>query len=104
MKLKKIVIDIDNTICEEKTTFERCLAKPIHGSISTINQLFDSGHQIIFYTARGWAEYNMTKDWLDKHGFKYHILMCGKPIYDIWIDDRAIQFTSWNKINDILCS
>lgn len=94
----KIVIDMDGTICEEVPTFEKALSKPIKGAVDKINKLYDNGHFITIYTARGWAEFRMTEAWLEAHGIKYHVLMCGKPIYDLWIDDRAIRFKSWDKI------
>ena len=101
MKNKKIVIDIDGTICEEKPTFEKCLAKVKPGAEEFIKKL-KLNNFIILYTARSWSEYNMTKDWLDKHNIQYDLLMCGKPTYDVWIDDRAIQFTDWDSIESKL--
>ena len=32
----------------------------------------------------------MTVDWLQRHGVRYHQLFMGKPVGDLWIDDRAI--------------
>jgi hydroxymethylpyrimidine pyrophosphatase-like HAD family hydrolase len=96
----KIVFDIDGTICEEHPTFEKCMASVIPGALEMVNKCYDIGDTIIFYTGRGWAEYNMTKDWLDRNGFKYHQLICGKPLYDIWYDDRS-KIPNYLK-NDIL--
>ncbi len=93
----KIAIDIDGTICEERGTFERCLAQPIPKSREVVNQLHEEGHTIIFFTARGWAEYNATVEWLNRHGFKYDMLICGKVHYDIFIDDRS-ELPNWNYI------
>jgi hydroxymethylpyrimidine pyrophosphatase-like HAD family hydrolase len=92
-----VVFDIDGTIAEETPTFERCLASPIEGAKEKMNILYDTGVTIIIYTARGWAEYKMTKRWLDDNGFKYHQLIMGKPIYDVWYDDRA-QLPTWKKL------
>jgi histidinol phosphatase-like enzyme len=89
--MKIFVFDLDGTICSEKPTFEKSLAEPIYGIITKINKLFDEGNHIIIYSARGWQEYNMTKYWLDSNSVKYHQLICGKPIYDYWIDDRSIH-------------
>jgi uncharacterized HAD superfamily protein len=94
----KIVVDLDGTICEEMPTFEKALAKPKKRAIRYLNSLSKKGHFIIIYTARGWAEYNMTYSWLNEHSIPFDVLMMGKPIYDIWIDDRAIKFTSWDNI------
>ncbi len=97
MKSKVIFIDVDGTICTEEKTFERPLAKPLAGAVEKVNQLYEKGHTIIFWTSRGWEQYKVTKDWLDKHGFKFHQLLMGKPIGDIFIDDRAKRFEGWNK-------
>lgn len=99
MKYKKrIVIDIDGTICDEMPVFEKSISLPKKGSVNFIKKLFNEKYFIILYTSRGWNEYNITKYWLDKYDIKYHILLCGKPIYDIWIDDKAINFYSWDKV------
>lgn len=91
-------IDMDGVICEERTTFERSLAKPIDGSVEAIKRLKEKGHFIIIYTSRGWQEYPATKEWLDRYGVPYDLLLLGKPIYDIYIDDRAVHFTDWSGI------
>ena len=97
MKSKVIMIDIDGTVCSEEKTFERVLALPLEGAVNSVNELFKAGNTIIFWTARGWEQYRITKHWLDSHGFLYHQLLMGKPIVDLFIDDRARQFVGWNK-------
>lgn len=94
----QIILDLDGTICTEEKTYSRSLAKPIEGSIESINALYEAGHTIIIYSARTWMEYEMTIDWLKRHNVKFHQLIMGKPIGDIWIDDRALRFTNWNDI------
>ena len=94
----QIIIDIDGTICTEEKTYSRSLAKPLRDAVSSVNALYDKGHTIIFYTARTWMEFEMTTHWLKKNGFKYHQLVMGKPIGDIWIDDRALPFTNWEEV------
>ena len=98
----RLVIDIDGTICTEERQFSRPLAKPIFKAAETINRLKDDGHTIILYSARTWAEYEMTVEWLSKYEIKYDQLILGKPIGDFWIDDRAIEFSSWEKIEERL--
>ena len=98
----QIIIDIDGTICTEERTYSRSLAIPLKDAVFSVNALYDKGHTIIFYTARTWMEFEMTTDWLEKNGFKYHQLVMGKPIGDIWIDDRALAFTNWEEINLVL--
>lgn len=95
----QIIIDMDGTICTEEKTYSRCLAKPKEGAIETINKLYDQGHTIIIYSARTWMEFEMTSAWLLEHQIKYHQLVMGKPIGDVWIDDRALTFRdNWEEI------
>ncbi len=98
MKTTTLVFDLDGVICEERPTFERALAKPIAGSREIINLLYSRGYKILIYTGRGWAEYEMTKDWLVKNGILFHQLIMGKPVGDVWIDDRAIEFKDWEDV------
>jgi hypothetical protein len=94
----QIIIDIDGTICTEERTYSRSMAKPLPGAIEGVNKLYDEGNTIVFFSARTWMEFEMTTDWLKKHGFKYHQLVLGKPIGDVWIDDRALSFNNWDSI------
>ena len=94
----RFIIDLDGTICTEEKTFSRSLAKPIQGAKDYINKLFEGGHTIIIYSARSWQEYEMTTEWLKNYDIKYHQLILGKPIGDLWIDDRAIRFNTWEQI------
>jgi hypothetical protein len=93
------IVDIDNTIC---TTVKDHLGNqdyhnstPIPERIKYVNQLWEQGHIIHYWTARGsssgidWLE--LTRSQLDKWGCKYHTVKCGKPSYDVWIDDKAIN-------------
>lgn len=98
----QIIIDLDGTICTEEKTYSRALAKPLPGAIESINKLFEQGNIIIIYSARTWMEYEMTVDWLSKNNVKYHQLILGKPIGDVWIDDRALRFDNWENISTIL--
>lgn len=90
----KYIVDIDNTICiSENSDYNNSV--PITSRIRQLNKLFDEGHQIHYWTARGmssgidWSAftYKQFSHW----GVKYHTLSFGKPSYDVWIDDKAIN-------------
>ena len=91
---KKIIyVDIDNTIC--KGTYEN--PTPLTDKINTINNLYDNGHTIIYWTARGCVS---NKDWLEKTrkqldnwNVKRHMVKVGKPNYDIFICDKTVNIT-----------
>ena len=99
-KKLKIYVDIDDTICFyedglEKSTIKRNYrdAIPHKKNISKINKLYDEGHEITYYTARGAVTkidwFGVTKNQLDNWGCKYHALYLGKPASDYYIDDKA---------------
>ncbi|MDL2304099.1 HAD family hydrolase [Bacteroides sp. OttesenSCG-928-D19] len=95
----QIIIDMDGTICTEERTYSRSLAKPKEGAVDAVNALYKAGHTIIIYSARTWMEYEMTVAWLANHNISYHQLILGKPIGDVWIDDRALKFeNNWNQL------
>ena len=88
------IVDIDGTIFH---TFENDYknACPILSRLARINYLFDQGHTIIYWTARGgrsgidWHDFTVKQ--LYAVGCKYSRLAMNKPSYDIWIDDKAIH-------------
>jgi len=90
----KYIIDIDGTICNN-TNGDYQSAVPFVDRINHFNKLFDEGHEIHYWTARGG---NTGIDWttLTTQQFfnwqvKYTRLLMHKPTYDIWIDDKAIN-------------
>lgn len=94
------IFDIDQTICrtpviEGRHCYEE--SDPFPSRIERVNALYDEGHTIIYWTARGatsgidWTD--LTKIQLDEWGCKYHEIRMGKPNYDFWIDDKA--FNDW---------
>jgi len=91
----RLIIDLDGTLCTEEKTFSRSLAEPLEGAVETMQMLKKSGATLIIYSARTWAEYEMTEAWLKNNSIPYDQLVLGKPIGDYWIDDRAIEFCGW---------
>mgnify|MGYP003110702214 FL=1 len=90
-----IFVDIDETICTAVEDGDYSKATPITNNINKINSLYDNGNQIIYWTARGtgtgidWSDTTTKqfKEW----GVKYHELRFGKPIYDLFVDDKNIN-------------
>lgn len=93
-------VDVDGTICT-KTDGNYRDAQPMWDRIAKINKLYDDGHQIIYWTARGgnsgidWTD--VTHSQLAAWGCKYDKIMLGKPSYDLWIDDKAINSEEYFK-------
>jgi hypothetical protein len=96
----KYTVDIDNTICETQGN-DYPNSKPLLDRIQKINTLYDSGHEIHYWTARGsnsgvdWLQ--LTLQQLETWGCKYTTAKTGKPAYDVWIDDKAINAEQYFK-------
>jgi hypothetical protein len=93
------LIDIDDTICTLSGSMQYETAQPIPKAIEKVNRLFEEGHEIIFWTARGtrsgvdWRQ--LTEAQLLSWGVQYHELRFGKPVYDVFIDDKNINSADW---------
>jgi hypothetical protein len=93
------IVDIDDTICvsslgkDGKRDYTQ--AVPLYERIDKINKLYDEGHEIHYWTARGMATNRnftkLTKQQLIQWGCKFHSVKMRKPKYDKWIDDKAIN-------------
>ncbi len=94
----KVIVDLDGTICTEEKQFSRSLAKVNPGAREALNLLKKKGFILIIYSARTWAEYELTIDWLKRNKIPFDQLILGKPQGDYWIDDRAIKYNNWETI------
>lgn len=102
--VKTIMVDIDDTICYYKITDDKTnynLAIPYHDRIKVINELYDDGNIIIYWTARGTMSgikwFNVTLKQLNDWGCKFHELRMNKPAYDLFIDDKNIESNTFFK-------
>ena len=97
-----IYIDIDDTICKLPTNSQDYSeASPIYERIAKMNNLYNQGHTIIYWTARGtksgidWRD--ITEKQFDKWLVKYTQILFGKPVYDLFIDDKNINANEYFK-------
>ncbi len=108
----RICIDLDGVISKLKKENENYSElEPVENAKLMINELKKRGHYIIIYTARHMktCEGNIglinsriakiTLDWLKAHGIEYDEIYFGKPFADLYLDDNAIRFNSWNEID-----
>jgi len=105
-----VFVDIDKTICNfpsNKIDYHTNSApiykdaQPIPENIAKVNKMYDQGHTIVFWTARGCFNhssdiFDLTMNQLKQWNVKFHELRLGKPFFDILIDDRTINsITDW---------
>ncbi len=109
-KRLRICFDLDNTLVSYPTVpGDYTTVRPISSNIQLLNRLKKAGHEIIIYTARRMATHKhnlgkvmkdialITLESLEILGIEYDEIIFGKPIADIYIDDRAMN----PYINDI---
>uniref|UniRef100_A0A6C0B873 Nucleotidyl transferase domain-containing protein n=1 Tax=viral metagenome TaxID=1070528 RepID=A0A6C0B873_9ZZZZ len=122
-KKLRICFDLDNTLVTYPVIpNDYSTVKPIPKNILLLKQFKEDGHEIIIYTARRMATHNhnigkVIKDIalntiqkLEEFDIEYDELIFGKPLADIYIDDRAINpysnsssyFGFFTKVNDFL--
>lgn len=97
---KNYMIDIDGTVTDDVPNEEperMAVVLPYTGAVETLNKWFDEGHVITFFTSRTEEVRDITETWLNKHGFKYHGLLMGKPRggnYH-WVDNHIVKATRY---------
>lgn len=105
---KVVLVDIDETVCsyEGERNYDKAVSNA--ENIKKINDLYDKGWYVIYWTARGISEkpkkkvkryYDFTYDFtwkqLESWGCKFHELSTGskgkyiKPPCDMVIDNKA---------------
>ena len=88
-----IYVDIDGTICHtEDSDYQHSI--PIRENIDKVNRLYDDGHYIVYWTARGRRSgvdhTEITQKQLTDWGCKYdNLIMNEKPVYDLLICDKT---------------
>ena len=102
----KYCVDIDGTICSQTVGRDYSKAMPWWDRIAVINKLYDEGHDITYFTARGMGRFgddpdasmkasallfDLTEQQLKGWGCKYHTLILGKPQADFFIDDKGVN-------------
>lgn len=98
-KPKTIAFDFDGVLAHyDGWRGHNHLGKPIPGMKDLLWELKESGWTIIIYTTRGNAE---IQEWCERRNFPCDYVNFnpdiqgnnpGKPIADIYVDDRAIKF------------
>ena len=90
-----VMIDIDGTVSDDipnEESYNFRYAEVLENAVESVNDLYDRGYIITFFTARREEHRLVTETWLDEHGFKYHDLLMNKPRGGnyIWIDNHNV--------------
>ena len=106
--VKNYLIDIDGTITEDVPNEEpdrMVTCEPFPDALETISRWYDEGHILTFFTSRTEEHREVTEQWFEKHGIRYHGLLMGKPRggnYH-WIDNHIVRATRFEgKFTDMV--
>jgi capsule biosynthesis phosphatase len=107
----RICIDLDGVVCRLREPGQQYAElEPVPGAVEKLRQLKAAGHYIILCTARhmktcqgnaGMAlarQGAATFEWLKRHNIEYDEIHFGKPHAQLYIDDNAMRFASWDAI------
>lgn len=94
----KICVDLDGVIAEGADYPFYADCRVVSGAVEYLESLRDSGWYIIIYTSRWEQDREVTEWWLKAHQIPFDKLILGKPLADIYLDDKAIRFTSWEEV------
>lgn len=107
----RICVDLDGVICRLREPGQDYPdLEPVPGAKEKLQELRAAGHYIILNTARHMKTCQgnvglvvarkgaITLKWLADHGIEYDEIYFGKPHADIYLDDNAVRFESWDDI------
>jgi capsule biosynthesis phosphatase len=107
----RICIDLDGVVCRLREPGQNYAdLEPVPGAVEKLRQMRAAGHTIIIATARHMKTCDgnvgqavarqgaVTLEWLARHGIEYDEIHFGKPHAQVYIDDNALRFESWNSI------
>lgn len=104
---KVICVDFDGTIADYSDGFqgEDVFGKPLPSAAKTLGALKDMGCKIIIFTCRQatpalyryLAVNEIPFDEINSNPDQPANTNEGKPVADVYLDDKAVPFTDWNK-------
>lgn len=101
MRYGTIAVDFDGVIHDDKNIPKgRRMGPPMPGARDKIEQWLSEGIRVVIHTTRatGPKETRAVLEWL--HYFEFPILSVTniKPDADMYLDDKAITFRSWDEL------
>jgi hypothetical protein len=104
------VFDLDETLVtlpETPGDYSTCRTYP--STANLVRNLFQAGHRIVIYTARGMLTFDgdverietalkkVTEENLHALDIPYHVLKFGKPMADHYVDDKSMNPRAWRR-------
>jgi hypothetical protein len=87
-----VICDIDGVLAYPVNDYrEYSSAQPNLVMRDVLRRLRQQGDKIVLHTSRWKEDRQVTEEWLSQHGFPYTEIVFGKPLGDIYIDDKAMR-------------
>lgn len=108
---KTLVFDFDGTIAEEREFPE--IGPPILETIERMHAARDAGIEVVIQSCR-WSEHDLStvesaaenmvkvKAWLDEHEVPYDRLVAGKPLAEMYVDDKACHVNDLQNLDRMI--
>ncbi len=94
-----IAVDFDNVLYDHDGQWRGgALPRgPVPGAAEAMRQLAAEGHRLVVFSTRGWLKAHRERmgAWLSAHDILYHDIARTKPNADVYLDDKALRFTTW---------
>ena len=97
IKNKDICIDIDGVLTNETKGHNYSQRTVKNGIQEILEGLKDRNNRIILYTARRQCDKEVTINWLQENKLIFNEIYFDKPLADIYIDDKMMDFKIWKK-------
>jgi len=89
--MARIAVDFDGVI------FDKAKGTLMPGCVRALRKMAEGKNEITVFTNRPDYDYSTVKAILDANYIPYDRIICGKPSYDLFIDDRVARFEGWDK-------
>ncbi len=115
MKIKKIIVDVDNTLTIDSSSNSYNLKIPNKALIEKLKVYKKNGYEIILFSARNMKTFNgdiskinkitlpVLTEWLQENNVEYDGIIMGKPWcgeLGFYIDDKAIRPDEFVNMNE----
>lgn len=98
----KIAIDFDNVIYDHDGVWRggELTRGLVAGADKAMQQLQAAGHKLIVFSTRNWnpKQRKLMSDFMTRHEIPFNDISTKKPNADLYIDDKAMRFTTWDNV------
>lgn len=93
-----IAVDFDGVVHDRAHPVPgRRMGPPVEGAVAALTGLVAAGHTVIVHTVWGGTDHGrqVIERWLGYYGVPYSGVTNEKPRADVYMDDKAVRFTTW---------